>query len=150
MNPTEHTNQRPGLRRGPLGRKAVLAMLVVLAGVVIAGAVTLALRGDHSRQRTTTDAGPAAQGARAAEGLVSRDVAVVRASVTGLLASSISVAALAPPQTSLRVEPGSWKESGDDAILAATVTSSGQPPTRIWVHLTREDGQWRVLFTEPA
>ncbi|QRP42785.1 hypothetical protein [Amycolatopsis sp. FDAARGOS 1241] len=112
------------------------------------GALLLALvLGCTSQPAPRPDAPP--QAVQAAQGLVSHDVTAVRASVTDLLATSLTPDDLAPAGTVLTVDKGTWKEDGNDASLQATVALPQQAPARVVVYLTRENGQWRVLSTDP-
>lgn len=90
---------------------------------------------------------PSAAG-RAVMDLASRDPATVRSALAA--GYDVSKSDLAPAGTSIRMEPGTWRQQGDDAAVLAVVTVPGRKPVTETVYLVRQEGQWRVLFTDPS
>jgi len=72
----------------------------------------------------------------------------VRDSLALSYSTQVNTAVLAPAGTQIRVQPGTWQQQGDEARLRAAVTVPGQRPVTEVVYLIREDGRWRVLFTD--
>jgi hypothetical protein len=80
--------------------------------------------------------------------LASRDPATVQSVLAA--GYDVSKSDLAPAGTSIRIEPGTWRQQGDDAAVLAVVTVPGHKPVTETVYLVRQEGQWRVLFTDPS
>jgi hypothetical protein len=57
---------------------------------------------------------------------------------------------VAPAGTTIRVQPGTWRQQGDNAIMQAAVTLPGHAPLTETVYLLREEGRWLVLFADPS
>jgi hypothetical protein len=80
--------------------------------------------------------------------LTSRNPSTLRAAlVTGYPVKSGD---LAPVGTSIRVQPGTWRQQGDYAIMQAVVTLPGRAPLTETVYLVRKGGRWLVLFADPS
>jgi hypothetical protein len=80
--------------------------------------------------------------------LASRDTAIVRNSLAVSYSMQVSTAVLAPAGTRIRVLPGTWQQYGADASLRAVVSVPGRAPVTELIYLVREEGRWRVLFTD--
>jgi hypothetical protein len=80
--------------------------------------------------------------------LASRDTASVRNSLAVIYSEQVNTAVLAPAGTRIRVQPGTWQQDGADASLRALVSVPGRAPVTEVVYLVREEGRWRVLFTD--
>ena len=80
--------------------------------------------------------------------LASRNPAKVRNSLVTAYSAQVNAATVAPAGTRIRVQPGTWQQRGTYASLQALVTVPGQAPVTEVVYLVREEGQWRVLFTD--
>ena len=80
--------------------------------------------------------------------LTARNPATLRAA----LATGYPVKAgdVAPAGTSIRVQPGTWRQQGDYAIVQAVVTLPGRAPLTETVYLVRREGRWLVLFADPS
>jgi hypothetical protein len=89
-----------------------------------------------------------AAAAKVVVNVVARDPAAVRASLARTYSAQVSAATLAPAGTKIRVVQGTWQQIGDEARLRAVVTMPGRAPATEMVYLVREEGQWRVLFTD--
>jgi hypothetical protein len=137
---------------------AVLAAaVVVFAALVVTGwreHWPPAVFGPANSSARTTSASAAvihgvpADAARVVTNLASRDPAVVRGSLAAGYSAQVNVAALAPAGTRIRVQPGTWQQRGDAASLRASVTVPGRAPVSEVVYLVREEGQWRIVFTD--
>jgi hypothetical protein len=57
---------------------------------------------------------------------------------------------IAPAGTTIRVQPGTWRQDGDYAIVQAVVTLPGHAPAAETVYFMREEGRWRVMFADPS
>jgi membrane-associated phospholipid phosphatase len=80
--------------------------------------------------------------------LTARNPATLRAAlVTGY---PIKAGDVAPAGTSIRVQPGTWRQQGDYAIVQAVLTLPGRAPLTETVYLVREEGRWLVLFADPS
>jgi hypothetical protein len=134
---------------------ACAAGVLVLAALGIAGWVghwPATLFGGGSGAGGVNDS---ASVSRAPEGavmavanLASRDLAAVRRSVAA--GYQVSAAALAPAGMRVQVQAGTWRQRGENASLRARVMMPGQAPVSELVYLVRQEGRWRVLFTDPS
>jgi hypothetical protein len=132
----------PGRRRRILA--AVAAAVVVLAALAVTGwreHWPAALFGRASSQAP-------ADATRAVANLVSRSPATVRDSLAAVYSAQVNSGVLAPAGTRIRVQPGTWQQHSTDASLRALVTVPGRAPVTEVVYLVREEGRWRVLFTD--
>jgi hypothetical protein len=80
--------------------------------------------------------------------LGSRNPVTVRKSLAAAYWAQVNTATVAPAGTRVRVQPGTWQQQGSYAALRARVTVPGQAPVTEVVYLVREEGRWRVLFTD--
>ena len=85
---------------------------------------------------------------KAVADLASRDLVAVRQSVAA--GYQITAAALAPAGTRIEVQAGTWQQRGENASLRARVMMPGRAPVVELVYLVRQEGRWRVLFTDPS
>lgn len=127
-----------------LGRRSVRVLALLLLTVTTIVLTASCSTNGSAPGRTDVPV----QAAQAARGVVSQNLDVVRRSVASLYASHISAASLARPTVALKVTPGSWSQSGNHAMLEATVTRRGYPSRQVRIFLVREQGRWRVLDTE--
>jgi hypothetical protein len=80
--------------------------------------------------------------------LGSPDRAVVRRAMTRALAGQLDLSRLAPPGTAFAVPRDTWQQVGDYARMSVVVTVPGQPPVDRLFYLVREEGRWRIAFSE--
>lgn len=80
--------------------------------------------------------------------LTSRNPAALR----GALAAGypVSPGDAAPAGTTIRVQPGTWKQRGGYATVRAVVTLPGHAPLTETIYFAWEEGRWRVLFADPT
>lgn len=121
---------------------------VVIAVLVVALGCAACTNSSHPEVKAAAPGHVPAEAVTAVESLTSRDPAVVGASLALAYSGQIKSPVLAPAGTHIRVQPGTWQQQGDDARLHAVVTVPGQTPVTEVVYLIREDGRWRVLFTD--
>ncbi len=86
--------------------------------------------------------------AKAVTNVVSQDPAVVRDSVARSLVAQVSAGTLAPPGTRVAVQSNSWQQNGVRGHLLTTITVPHHSPVTAVFYLVREEGRWRVLFTD--
>lgn len=140
------------------GRRWVLALsllVVVLAGLAVAGwrehwpAAVFGRGSSGPAQGSVAEVKDVpGEAASAVVNLVSRSPSVVRNSLATIYAAQVNAAVLAPAGTRIRVQPGTWQQRGTYASLRALVTAPGRAPVTEVVYLVREEGRWRVLFTD--
>lgn len=89
-----------------------------------------------------------ADATRVVTSLVSRDPATLKKALAISYSAYVNAAAVAPAGTRISVQPGTWQQHGGEARLRALVTVPGRSPVTEMIYLVREEGQWRVLFTD--
>jgi hypothetical protein len=134
-------------------RALIIGAGVAVAVAVLAGATWLirwppGLFAGSSGGSGAAAAGVPSGAGRAVMDLASRDPATVRSALAA--GYDVSKSDLAPAGTSIRMEPGTWRQQGDDAAVLAVVTAPGRKPVTETIYLVRQEGQWRVLFTDPS
>ena len=89
-----------------------------------------------------------AEAVTAVTDLTARNPATLRAA----LAAGYPVTAgdVAPAGTSIRVQPGTWRQQGDYATVQAVVALPGRPPLAETIYFVRKEGRWLVLFADPS
>jgi hypothetical protein len=80
--------------------------------------------------------------------LASRNPAALRAALVA--GYPVNAGDLAPAGTSIRVQPGTWRQQGNYATVQAVVTLPGRAPLAETVYFFLEEGRWRVLFADPS
>ena len=134
---------------------ACAAGVLVLAALGIAGWMErwpAALFGGGSGAGSVNDSASVssapAGAVMAVANLASGDLATVRQSVAA--GYPVSAAVLAPAGTRVQVQTGTWRQRGENASLRARVVMPGQAPVSELIYLLRQEGRWRVLFTDPS
>jgi hypothetical protein len=94
------------------------------------------------------DAGTPADVGTAVTDLASQNLVTVRAALVA--GYPVSAGDVAPAGTSIRVQPGTWRQRGDRATVQAVVTLPGRAPLAETVYFVHEEGRWRVLFADPS
>jgi hypothetical protein len=132
---------------------AAAAAVVVLAALAVAGWRAHwppALFGPAKSQAQTAAAttGAPADAMSVVANLASQNPVKVRNSLVAAYSTQVNAATMAPAGTRIRAQPGTWQQRGIHASLHALVTVPGQRPVTEMVYLIREEGRWRVLFTD--
>lgn len=127
----------------PVGR----AVVVVAAAAAALGCAACS-GSSHSPPRSVASGPVPADAVRVVTNVVSRDPVILRDSLARSFSGQVNRVVLAPAGTQIRVLPGTWQRRGSEARLRAVVTIPGRAPVTEVVYLVREEGKWRVLFTD--
>jgi hypothetical protein len=119
----------------------------VVAALLAVGAAACTSTSPNPPKATAPDNAPSAA-VKVVSDALSRDLAVVRNTLVPQLASRVNASTLAPAGTRVVVQPHSWRQYGDDASLRAIVTVPRHPAVTEVFYLIREEGKWRILFTD--
>jgi len=142
-------NVRNGAFSSPRRHRLLAALILAVAVLgALAAAGWLAHWPSDVFGSPPHDVSTPADAATAVTDLTSRNPATVRAA----LAADYPVNAgnVAPAGTSIRVQPGTWRQHGDYATVHAVVTLPGRTPLAETVYFIREERRWHVLFADPS
>lgn len=125
-----------------------LVLRTAVAAVSVALGCAACSNSLHKELKTPASGPVPAAAAKVVTHLVSQDPATVRDSLAYSYSTQIGATVLAPAGTRILVQPGTWQQSGDEARLRAIVAMPHRKSVTEIVYLVREDGQWRILFTD--
>jgi hypothetical protein len=139
-----HTGVSSSPRRHRLAAAFILAV-AVLGALAVAGWLAHWPSGVFGG---SVSVGAPAEAVTAVKDLTTRNPATLRAALVA--GYPVKAGDVAPSGTSIRVQPGTWRQQGDNAIVQAVVTLPGRAPLAETVYLVREEGRWLVLFADPS
>lgn len=141
-------NLRSGVLSSPRRHRLVAAFISAAA---VLGALAVAGRLAHWPSGVfggSASVSAPADAVTAVTDLTSRSPATLRAALVA--GYPVKAGDVAPAGTSIRVQPGTWRQQGDYAIMQAIVTLPGRTPLTETVYLVRKEGRWLVLFADPS
>lgn len=122
----------------------------VTSGALLALVLVWFQNGSSTAPPTADSTAPPASAVEAAQDLVSGDNALAAAALSPALAELLRASAIAPPGSTLELEPGSWSQRDEYAAAIGQLTVADEPGRRMFVGFVLRDGRWRITALEPT